>query len=94
MKLDGNRVAALHGLSRVLSESLILENHVEALKFARRAAGLSNDNDPEVLLTLAQCLVKSGQEEEADEVVKRALTLPKVRAIPGLARKLEEVRER
>ena len=94
LKLDGHRITALHGLSRVFSESLILENQVEALKFARRAAAGSNYNDPEVLLTLAECLVKSGQEREAVGVVTKALTLPKVKTIPGLARKLEEVGER
>jgi len=94
LQLNPRRVSALHGLARVLSENVILENQVEALKFARRAAEQSNFKDSEVLLTLAECLVKSGKQAEADGVVSEALSLPMVKTIPGLVRKLEGIRGR
>ena len=75
LEQDPNRVVALVGLARILSENLILQDHGEAVKLAERAAGNTGFRDAAVLYTLALCLKNADREERAAEVVEQALSL-------------------
>lgn len=92
LSLDPNRVMALHGLARVLSENLILEDQTEALKFARRAAEAGNFGNARVLSTLVQCLQANGEEQEAMTVLERALALPEARKNADLRDRLNALK--
>lgn len=91
LKLDPRRITALHGMSKLLSDNLILQNHDKALEFAQRAAELGDFQNPEVLCTLAICLKNLDRQNEAEAMAKRALSLPGSELDQALKRRLEEL---
>jgi Flp pilus assembly protein TadD len=67
-----------------------LRNGAEAVELARRAAGLSKENDPAILDTLAAALAEQGNYAEAVATARRALDLATRQNSAALAGELRE----
>ena len=92
LRLAPDSVRALNLTARVLAVSpdASLRNGAEAVDLARRAAGLSKENDPVILDTLAAALAEQGSFAEAVDTARRALDLATRQNNASLAGTLRE----
>ena len=95
LRLAPDSLGALSRTARVLSVSpdAALRNGAEAVELARRAAGLSKENDPMILDTLAAALAEQGDYAEAVATARRALDLATRQHNSPLAEQLREAIE-
>jgi predicted CXXCH cytochrome family protein len=86
------------GGCQCLADALRRQGHAsEALRLARRADRLTDGQNPDVLLTLAETYLDSGRLAEADDTAARALDVADTRnpaAVPSVRQRLEEIRAR
>jgi tetratricopeptide (TPR) repeat protein len=94
LTIDPNHVGGCQGLCTSLREQ---GQAALALRFARKAVRLTRDQDPDVLLTLADTYADLGRYREAEDAAARALAAVQGRGA-GLAaqirRRLEEFRKK
>jgi tetratricopeptide (TPR) repeat protein len=90
--LAPDSLGVLNRTARVLAVSpdAALRNGAEAVELARRAAGLSKENDPAILDTLAAALAEQGNYAEAVATARRALDLATRQNSAALAGELRE----
>ena len=72
-------------------------NVTEAIRFARRAARLTDFTNPDVLLTLADAYAAANRFDEAVDAANKALDAAAASApamVPEIRRRLEELRAR
>ena len=95
LRLAPDSLGALSRTARVLAVSpdAALRNGAEAVELARRAAGLSKENDPAILDTLAAALAEQGDYAEAVVTARRALDLATRQHNSPLAEQLREAIE-
>jgi len=92
--IDPKHAGACHSLSQVLRQQ---GDPTEALRFARRAARLTDSKNPDVLLTLAEIYTDAGRFAEAEETAAKGLAAAKndsAPVTPQIRRRLEEIRSR
>jgi len=90
--VDPKHAGAHQGLSHALRR---MGQTAEAIRFARRAARLTNFTNPDVLLTLADAYAAANRFDEAEEAANKALDAAVASApgmVPQIQRRLEELR--
>jgi len=90
--VDSNHAGAHQGLSHALRR---MGQATEAIRFARRAARLTNFTNPDVLLTLVDAYVAANRFEEAAAAANKALDAAVTSApamVPEIRRRLGELR--
>jgi tetratricopeptide (TPR) repeat protein len=91
--IDPNHAGGCQGLSHALRGQ---GQPSEALRYARRAARLTEFKNPDVLLTLADCYADVGRLAEADETATRALDAAQgnPQVLSQIRWRVEEIRSR
>jgi tetratricopeptide (TPR) repeat protein len=92
LSIDPNHAGGCQGLSTALRQR---GQATEALRFARRAARLTEYQNPDVLLTLADTYAEAGRAADAAEAAGRALAAAQAsdpKLVPQIRRRLEELR--
>ncbi len=92
--IDPRHPGALQSLAHVLRK---LGKPAEGVEYAKRAAKLTNYENADMLLTLADVCLDAGLMAEAEESATRALSAAQksdARLIPSVRRRLEEIKLR
>jgi tetratricopeptide (TPR) repeat protein len=94
LTIDPKHAGAFQGISHALR---LAGNAAEAVRYARRAARLTEFKNADVLVSLADAYADAGRIPEAIQTVERALDLARTSSphlAPRVQRRLEELRER
>jgi Flp pilus assembly protein TadD len=92
--IDPRHPGALQSLAHILLKQ---GKSADAVDFAKRAAKLTNYEDADVLLTLADVCLAAGQIPEAEEAARRVMPAAQkgdVRLLPTIRRRLDEIKSR
>jgi tetratricopeptide (TPR) repeat protein len=94
LAIEPRHAGACQGLSNALREQ---GESAEALRFARRAARLTDYQNADILLTLVEAYADTGRFGEARDTAARALAVARTsdpKLEPQIRRRLEELRQR